>query len=158
MEVYLPSPSCIYRDIFSQRGERYNMKKQHLIILSLIVLSLTACSKDKPVEATTAPIETIQPTESETELNDSIDSTSETLVIQGVAIGADGKEMTPEEAAAYEESIRHDSLIETSPVETLSEQELSEASERDFTPEEYEQIQDGIEEWNNIEADMIKVE
>lgn len=128
------------------------MKKQHLIILSLIVLSLTACSKDKPVDSTAAPIETIQPTESETELNDSINSTSETLVIQGVAIGVDGKEMTPEEAAAYEESIRHDSLIETSPAETLSEQELSEASERDFTLEEYEVMQKSIDEWTYQEA------
>lgn len=134
------------------------MKKQHLIIISLLVFSLTACGNDKPVEptGTGAVVETIQPTEASTELNDPVDST-ETLVIQGVAIGADGKQMTPEEAAAYEESIRTDSLIETSS-ETLSEQELSEASERDFTPEEYEQIQDGIEEWNNIEADMIKVE
>lgn len=117
---------------------------------------MTACSKDKPVDSTAAPIETIQPTESETELND---STSETLVIQGVAIGADGKEMTPEEAAAYEESIRHDSLIETSPVETLSEQELSEASERDFTLEEYEAMQKSIDEWTYQEAlERIKVE
>lgn len=127
------------------------MKKQ-LLILSLIVLSLTACGKDKLVEPTAAPIEVIQPTEASTELNDPVAPTEE-LVIQEIIIGADGKEMTPEEAAAYEESIRtEDSLIETSPVETLSEQELSEASERDFTPEEYEQIQKSIDEWTYQEA------
>lgn len=127
------------------------MKKQ-LLILSLLVLGLTACGKDKPVDSTVAPIETIQPTEASTELNDPVAPTEE-LVIQEIIIGADGKEMTPEEAAAYEESIRtEDSLIETVPSETLSEQELSEASERDFTPEEYEQIQKSIDEWTYQEA------
>ena len=128
------------------------MRKRHLIVLSLIVLSLAACGKDKPVDSTVAPIETIQPTEASTELNDPVAPTEE-LVIQEIIIGADGKQMTPEEAAAYEESIRtEDSLIETVPSETLSEQELSEASERDFTPEEYEQIQKSIDEWTYQEA------
>ena len=129
-------------------------------IISLLALSLTACGNDKPVNSTVAPIETIQPTEpaDSTELNDPVAPTEE-LVIQEIIIGADGKEMTPEEAATYEESIRHESLIETSPVETLSEQELFEASERDFTPEEYEAMQKRIEEWTHQEAlERIKVE
>lgn len=52
------------------------MRKKHLLLLSLIVLSLSACNKDKDTPETTT-VAVIQPTESETasdELNDPVGS------------------------------------------------------------------------------------
>lgn len=153
-------------------------KKQLLFTLAaLTILSLSGCHKDKPVTKT-EPLETIAPeTQSET-ISDKLDDTADTLEIHGLAIDPDGNVISEQEldeilagevenSASENNESQSDNSSETdeqgatagssessseTEMPTLSEEDL--AKDRvDITPEQYQEIQDEIDEWTIKQAE-----
>lgn len=149
------------------------MKKKHLIILAALTLCcLSGCHKDKPVESQ-APLETIAPETKAESTGDKLDETGaeiEISPIKNYTVTPDGKMLSGEEADEYiqkeilglsDESgsdstessgSENESVAEAETEnETLSEEQIA-ADQRDFTHEEYEQMQKEIDDWTYQEA------
>lgn len=148
------------------------MKKKHLIILAALTLScLSGCHKDKPVESQ-APLETIAPETKAESTGDKLDETSadiEISPIKNYTVTPDGKVLSGEEADEYiqkevlglaedesgsdstESSGSENESVAENENETLSEEQIA-SDQRDFTPEEYEQMQKEIDDWTYQEA------
>lgn len=150
------------------------------LLVALVIGCLSGCGKDKPEETTPPTLEVIEPETEETISDKLDDETVPDMKIEGVYIAPDGKVVSAEEDRAIEESIRYENspmLQESLAAEgkeipggnaepasessesssessepTLSESEAAEAKERDFTEEEYQAIQNSIDEWTNAEA------
>lgn len=165
------------------------MKKRHLIITiaALIILCLSGCHKDKPVESQ-APLETIVPETQDETISDKLDETAAPLELHGVALAPDGSVVSEAELDQILESMEADEQssassentnqasensesntngdvnssenqegVNTSETTALSEEDLAE-DRNDITPEEYQKLQDEIDDWTNKEADEhIKV-
>lgn len=153
-------------------------KKQLLFTLAaLTILSLSGCHKDKPVTKT-EPLETIAPeTQSET-ISDKLDDTADTLEIHGLAIDPDGNVISEQEldeilagevensasennesqsdkSSEGDEQGNTDESSESSSeteMPTLSEEDLAK-DRSDITPEQYQEIQDEIDEWTIKQAE-----
>ena len=156
------------------------MKKKRLIILvALTLCCLSGCHKDKPVESQ-APLETIAPETTSESTGDKLDETSadiEISPIKNYTVTPDGKVLSGEEADKYvqkeilglsDESdsdstessgSENESVAEAETEnETLSEEQIA-ADQRDFTPEEYEQMQKEIDDWTRERAEAnIRIE
>ena len=158
-----------------------------ITLAALSILCLSGCHKDKPVE-TQAPLETIAPeTQSET-ISDKLDETEASLELHGVALAPDGSVVSEAELDQILESMEADEQssassdntnqasenpennvngdvnssenqegINTSEPTTLSEEDLAE-DRQDITPEEYQKLQDEIDDWTNKEAEDMKGE
>lgn len=145
------------------------MKKKHLIILAALTLCcLSGCHKDKPVESQ-APLETIAPETKAESTGDKLDETGaeiEISPIKNYTVTPDGKVLSGEEADEYvqKEILGLDDESDSDSTEssgseneseaetqTLSEEQIA-ADQRDFTPEEYEQMQKEIDDWTYQEA------
>ena len=150
------------------------MKKRHLIlILSAVALaSLSGCTKDKPTEP--APLETIAPdmnTSEGDDLNDKLDDTSAPdLDISSYVVGPNGEKLTGDEAIAYEEEMLYgkssqsnESLTESTSSQDRSGESTSQSEsqsvpvdvasdQRDLTADEYQQLQNEIDDWTYQEA------
>lgn len=153
-------------------------KKQLLFTLAaLTILSLSGCHKDKPVTKT-EPLETIAPeTQSET-ISDKLDDQADTLEIHGLAIDPDGNVISEQEldkilagevesSASENNESQSDNSSETdeqgatdessessseTEMPTLSEEDLAK-DRSDITPEQYQEIQDEIDEWTIKQAE-----
>lgn len=156
------------------------MKKKRLIILvALTLCCLSGCHKDKPVESQ-APLETIAPETTSESTGDKLDETIadiEISPIKNYTVTPDGKVLSGEEADKYiqkeilglsDESdsdstessgSENESVAEAETEnETLSEEQIA-ADQRDFTPEEYEQMQKEIDDWTRERAEAnIRIE
>lgn len=155
------------------------------LLVALVVGCLSGCGKDKTEETVPPTSEVIEPETSETISDKLDDETVPDMKIEGVYIAPDGSVISAEEDRAIEESIRYENspmLQESlaaegkeipgenaeqtsegsesaseSPESTLSESEAAEVRERDFTEEEYQAIQNSIDEWTLREAEQIEV-
>lgn len=155
-------------------------KKQLFIITALVLACLSGCHKDKPVESQ-APLETIAPETKSESTGDKLDETSadiEISPIKNYTVTPDGKVLSGEEADEYiqkeilglaeDESdsdstessgSENESVAEAETEnETLSEEQIA-ADQRDFTTEEYEQMQKEIDDWTKERAEAnIRIE
>lgn len=157
------------------------MRRNHivLILVALAICCLSGCHKDKPVESQ-SPLETIAPETKAESTGDKLDETSadiEISPIKNYTVTPDGKVLSGEEADEYiqkeilglsDESgsdstessgSENESVAEAETEnETLSEEQIA-ADQRDFTPEEYEQMQKEIDDWTKERAEAnIRIE